>query len=322
MRAVRLREVGGPEVLRMEEVDTPEQGRGELLVRIEAAGVNYIDTYHRNGTYPLDTPTVLGVEAAGTVEAVGADVVGFAVGDRVAHAGQRGAYAELQAIPADAAIAIPEGVDTHVAAAAMLQGMTARYLVRDTFPLVEGDTALVHAAAGGVGHLLTQACKLLGARVVATCGTDEKARWVRDLGADQVVVYTQDDFVDAVDRFTDGRGVDVVYDGVGQATFLDGLDCLRRRGMMVLYGQASGPVAPLDPQELNAHGSLFLTRPSLFHYVAERDELERCAGELFQWIADGRFEVRIDRRFPLGEAHEAHRYLEARNTQGKVLLTP
>lgn len=322
MRAVRVHELGGPEVLTVDDIDVPEPGSGEVRVRIAAAGLNFIDTYHRDGKYPLEPPAIIGVEAGGTVDAVGPGVDGLSEGDRVAYTGQRGAYAEQQVVPADAVVRIPDELETQPAVAALLQGMTAHYLTHDTFPLSEGDVALVHAAAGGVGHLLTQICKLKGATVVATCGSHEKAKQVTDHGADEVVVYTEEDFVEAVGSFTDGRGVDVVYDGVGQATFLDGLDCLRKRGMMVLYGQASGPVEPLDPQELNKHGSLFLTRPSLFHYVDEREELERRASDLYGWLASGDIEVRIDRTFPLEDAAEAHRYLEGRNTQGKVLLVP
>lgn len=322
MRAVRVHELGGPDVLAVDDVGVPEPGSGEIRVRVEAAGLNFIDTYHRTGKYPVETPAGIGVEAGGVVEALGPDVDGLSEGERVAYTGQRGAYAEQQVVPADAVVRIPDGLGSRTAVAALLQGMTAHYLTHDTFPLSDGDTALVHAAAGGVGHLLTQICKMKGATVIATCGTHEKAEQVAGHGADEVVVYTEEDFVGAVDGFTDGRGVDVVYDGVGQATFLDGLDCLRMRGMMVLYGQASGPVEPLDPQELNRHGSLFLTRPSLFHYVAERDELERRATDLFGWLADGDIEVRVDRTFPLEEAADAHRYLEGRNTRGKVLLVP
>lgn len=322
MRAVRVHEPGGPEVLRVDEVDLPEPGPGELRVRVEAAGVNYIDTYHRNGTYPLERPATIGLEAAGTVEVVGPAVAGVEVGDRVAYATQPGAYAEQQLVVADAVAPVPDGIDSTVAAAVPLQGMTAHYLTHDTCPLQDGDVALVHAAAGGVGHLLVQLCKRRGAEVIATCGSDEKAELVGRLGADAVVVYTRDDVVDAVRRFTDGRGVDVVYDGVGRATFRDGLASLRPRGTMVLYGQASGAVDPVDPQELNSRGSLFLTRPSLFHYVAERPELERRAADLFGWIAAGDLEVLIDRTFPLEEAADAHRYLEGRHTRGKVLLIP
>lgn len=322
MRAVRVHELGGPEVLRVDDIEVPEPGPGEIRVRIEAAGVNFIDTYHREGKYPLELPATIGGEGGGVVDAVGADVPALSEGDRVAFAGPRGAYAEMAVVPAGAVVPLPDDVEVRTAAAALLQGMTAHYLVHDTYPVGAGDTVLVHAAAGGAGHLLTQICKLLGARVIATCGTQEKADLVRGFGADEVVVYTEEDFTEAVARFTDGRGVDVVFDGVGKATFLDGLTCLRRRGMMVLYGQSSGEVDPLDPQELNRKGSLFLTRPNLAHYVAERDELERRARDLFGWIAKGTIEVRIDRTFPLEEAAEAHRYLEGRKTRGKVLLIP
>ncbi|MDX1622294.1 MAG: quinone oxidoreductase [Nitriliruptorales bacterium] len=322
MRAVRVHELGGPEVLTLDDIDVPEPGPGQIRVRIEAAGLNFIDTYHRDGKYDLDLPATIGVEAGGTVDAVGSDVDGISEGDRVAYTGQRGAYAEQQVVPADAVVAVPDELGTEQAVASLLQGMTAHYLTHDTFPLQDGDTALVHAAAGGVGHLLTQICKLRGARVIATCGTDEKAKLVRDFGADEVIVYTKEDFVSGVQEATNGRGVDVVYDGVGKATFEKGLDCIRKRGMMVLYGQASGPASPLDPQELNQHGSLFLTRPSLFDYVAERSELEQRATDLYGWLANGDIEVRIDRSFGLEEAAEAHRYLEGRKTHGKVLLTP
>ncbi len=322
MRAVRIHESGGPEVLKVDDLDVRQPGPGEIRVRIEAAGLNFIDTYHREGKYPVDLPATIGVEAGGVVDAVGPDVTTVSTGDRVAYSDQRGAYAEQQVVTAAAVTRVPDDMDMRTAVSALLQGMTAHYLTHDTYPLRAGETALVHAAAGGAGHLLTQVCKIQGARVIATCGTEEKAEFVRSLGADEVVVYTKESFTEAVDRFTDGRGVDVVFDGVGQTTFLDGLKCLRPRGMMVLYGQASGPVDPIDPQELNRLGSLFLTRPTLFHYVADRDELERRATDLFGWIASGEVEVRIDRTFPLQEAAEAHRYLEGRRTRGKVLLIP
>lgn len=340
MRAVRVHEVGGPEVLRVDDIEVPEPGPGEIRVRIEAAGVNFIDTYHREGKYPLELPATIGGEGAGVVDAVGRDVPALSEGDRVAFAGPRGSYAEMVVVPAGAVVPVPADVEVRTAAAALLQGMTAHYLAHDTYPVGAGgsrhprpdiappargsdpSTVLVHAAAGGVGHLLTQMCKLLGARVIATCGTQEKADLVRGFGADEVVVYTEESFTEAVARFTDGRGADVVFDGVGKATFLDGLTCLRPRGMMVLYGQSSGEADPLDPQELNRRGSLFLTRPNLAHYVAEREELERRASDLFGWIAKGAIEVRIDRTFPLEEAAEAHRYLEGRKTLGKVLLIP
>lgn len=322
MRAVRVHEVGGPEVLTVDEVDVPEPGSGEVRVRVEAAGLNFLDTYHRDGKYPVELPAAIGVEAGGVVDAVGPDVDGVSEGDRVAYTGQRGAYSEQQVVPADAVVAVPDGLEMRTAVAALLQGMTAHYLTHDTYPLSAGEVVLVHAAAGGVGHLLTQICVHLGAEVVATCGTEEKAELVRGYGAEHVVVYTEEDFAEAVEDVTEGRGVHVVYDGVGRATFRAGLRCLRLRGTMVLYGQASGPVEPLDPQELNRHGSLYLTRPSLFDYVAERDELERRARDLFGWIADGEIEGRIDRTFPLEEAADAHRYLEGRRTRGKVLLVP
>lgn len=322
MRAVRVHEPGGSDKLVVDDLDVPEPGVGEIRVRIEAAGLNFIDTYHREGRYPLDLPATIGMEAGGVVEAIGPDVHGIAESDRVVYADQLGAYAEAQVVSAASVVQVPNEVQMTTAVAALLQGMTAHYLVHDTYPLQPGDIALVHAAAGGAGHLLTQMCKIRGAQVIATCGTHEKAEVVRALGADEVVVYTEDSFTEAVDRSTSGRGVDVVYDGVGATTFHDSLSCLRPRGMMVLYGQASGPVDPVDPQELNRGGSLFLTRPTLAHYVAERAELERRTGDLFGWIADGQLEVRIDRTFPLEEAAQAHRYLEGRNTRGKVLLIP
>lgn len=322
MRAVTIEQTGGPEVLAVGDRPVPEPGPGEVRIRVEAAGVNFIDTYQRSGAYPLDLPAPLGLEAAGTVEVVGPGVEAVAAGDRVAHAGVRGAYAEQQVVSADRLVTVPDGVDATTAAAVMLQGMTAHYLTHDTWPLRSGEVALVHAAAGGVGHLLTQVCRLLGARVVGTCGSDDKAEVVSGLGADAVVVYTREDVVEAVREFTDGRGVDVVYDGVGRATFDDGLRCLRTRGMMVLYGQASGSVEPVDPQVLNQRGSLFLTRPILFHYVADRAELEARAGALFDWIAAGDLDVRVDRTFPIEDVAEAHRYLEGRHTRGKVLVVP
>lgn len=322
MRAVRIHRSGGPEALEIDDVEVPEPGEGEIRVRVEAAGVNFIDTYQRAGAYPIDLPATLGVEAGGVVDAVGSGVTAFSEGDRVAYTGERGSYAEFQVVPADAVLPLPDEVDTSIAAAALLQGMTAQFLTHDTYPVRTGSVALVHAAAGGVGQLLTQVCKLLGAQVIATCGTTEKAELVQGLGADEVVIYTKDNFTEAVEHFTGGRGVDVVFDGVGKDTFQDSLTCLRGRGMMVLYGQASGQVDPVDPQQLNKLGSLFLTRPSLFHHIAEREELEQRASDLFGWISKGEVKVRIDRTFPLEEAAEAHRYIEGRNTRGKVLLIP
>lgn len=322
MKAIRVHEAGGPEVLRYEEVPVPEPGEGQVRVKVAAAGVNFIDIYHRKGLYPVAHPFTPGVEAAGVVDAVGPGVTEFQPGDRVAYAMQLGAYAEYTVVPAEKLVKVPEGVDLNTAAAIMLQGMTAHYLVYTTYPLREGETALVHAAAGGVGHLLVQLAKRKGARVIGTVSTEEKARLAREAGADEVIIYTQTDFEAEVKRLTEGRGVDVVYDSVGHDTFEKGLNCLRLRGYMVLYGQSSGPVGPFDPQILNAKGSLFLTRPSLGHYVATREELLWRAGDLFRWLQGGELTLRIDRTFPLAEAAEAHHYLEGRQTKGKVLLTP
>jgi len=322
MKAVRVHHYGDADVLQYEEVPLPEPGEGEVRVRVEAAGVNFIDIYHRKGLYPVSLPFIPGVEAAGTVEATGPGVTDFQVGDRVAYAMQLGAYAEYALVPAAKLVAIPEGVDVATAAAVMLQGMTAHYLVYSTYPLKEGETALVHAAAGGVGHLLVQLAKRKGARVIGTVSTEEKARLAREAGADEVILYTQTDFASEVRRLTDGRGVDVVYDSVGRDTFEKSLDCLRPRGYLVLYGQSSGPVPPFDPQLLNTKGSIFLTRPSLGHYAATREELTRRAGDLFRWLQTGELTVRIDRTFPLAQAAEAHRYMEARQSKGKVLLIP
>lgn len=322
MRAVRVHETGEPEVLTLEEVADPEPGPGEIRVRIAATGVNFVETYQRRGLYPIDLPATLGVEAAGVIDVLGPGVEGLSVGDPVGYCTSGGTYAELAVVPAEAVVKLPEGIDPKIAGASLQQGMTAHFLTNDTFPVGPDTTALVHAAAGGVGQLLTQMCKLRGARVIATCGSEEKAELVRALGADEVVVYTKESFGDAVRRVTDGVGVDVVYDGVGKTTFTEGLSSLRPRGMMVLYGQSSGPVEPVDPQVLNRHGSLFLTRPTLAHHIARRAELERRAGDLFGWITSGEVKVAIDRTFPLEHAADAHRYIEGRNTRGKVLLVP
>ncbi len=321
MQAVQVVEPGGPDALRIGEIDEPQPGPGELAVRVEAAGVNFIDIYQRRGTYPLELPAVLGLEGAGEVIAVGEGVDRFTSGDRVAWSGELGSYAEQHVVPADRAVSVPDGVETATAAAVMLQGMTAHYLACSTFPLEAGNTALVHAGAGGVGHLLIQVAKRRGARVLTTVSTDEKGELARQSGADEVIRYTETDFAAAVADLTDS-GVDVVYDSVGADTFERSLDSLRPRGYMVLYGASSGPVAAFDPQILNQKGSLFLTRPSLFQYVATRDELDWRARELFDWIAAGELEVRIDRSWPLGEAAEAHRYLEGRRSKGKLLLEP
>lgn len=322
MRAVRVHDNGGPDLLQVDDIDVPEAGHGEVRVRIAAAGLNFIDTYHREGLYPIDLPATLGVEAAGTVDATGDGVRDVAPGDRVAYAGQRGAYAECAIVPADAVVPVPDGLDLQAAAAVLLQGMTAHYLSHTTYPLDEGDTCLVYAAAGGVGHLLVQFAKQRGARVLATVSTDEKEELARQDGADEVIRYRDVDLVAAVRELTDGHGVDVAYDSVGADTFEQSLDCLRPRGYLVLYGQSSGPVDPVDPQILNQKGSLFLTRPTLGHYTARREELLWRAGDLLDGIASGQLANRVDRSFPLDEASEAHRYIEAGRTQGKVLLVP
>jgi NADPH2:quinone reductase len=321
MQAIRLSETGGPDVLVLAEVDDPRPGAGEVLVRVEAAGLNFIDVYHRTGQYPLDLPTGIGLEGAGTVQDVGEGVTDFATGDRVAWSGTRGSYAELLAVPAERAVAVPDDVDLREAAAVMLQGMTAHYLTRTTFPLAEGHTALAHAGAGGVGQLLIQLAKLAGARVITTVSTAEKERIARDAGADEVIRYTEVDFAEEVARLAPD-GVDVVYESVGRETFDRSLGCLAPRGMMVLYGQSSGAVEPFDPQRLAAGGSLFLTRPTLVHYVSTTGELRRRAGDLFELMAAGRLRVAVDQAMPLGDAPEAHRYIEGRRTRGKVLLLP
>ena len=322
MKAIRVHQFGGPEALSYEETALPEPGPGEARVKIEAAGVNFIDVYHRTGLYPGQLPITPGVEGAGVVDAVGPEVSEVKPGDRVVYAMQQGSYAEYAVVPTWKLIPIPDGVDTRQAAAVLLQGMTAHYLSHSTYPIQPGDTALVHAAAGGVGLLLVQMAKRRGARVIGTVSTEEKARLAREAGADEVILYTQADFEAETKRLTDGQGVDVVYDSVGQTTFDKSLNCLKPRGYLVLYGQSSGPVPPFDPQVLNAKGSLFLTRPSLGHYVADRTELLERANALFEWIAAGELKVRIDQSFPLAEAAEAHRYLEARKTKGKILLIP
>jgi NADPH2:quinone reductase len=321
MQAIRLSETGGPDVLVLAEVDDPRPGAGEVLVRVEAAGLNFIDVYHRTGQYPLDLPTGIGLEGAGTVQDVGEGVTDFATGDRVAWSGTRGSYAELLAVPAERAVAVPDDVDLREAAAVMLQGMTAHYLTRTTFPLAEGHTALAHAGAGGVGQLLIQLAKLAGARVITTVSTAEKERIARDAGADEVIRYTEVDFAEEVARLAPD-GVDVVYESVGRETFDRSLGCLAPRGMMVLYGQSSGAVEPFDPQRLAAGGSLFLARPTLVHYVSTTGELRRRAGDLFELMAAGRLRVAVDQAMPLGDAPEAHRYIEGRRTRGKVLLLP
>ncbi len=322
MKAIRVHAFGGPEVLHYEDAPTPEPQAGQALVRLEAIGVNFIDIYHRTGQYKLSLPFTPGREGAGTVTAVAPGVTEVAVGDRVAWAEVAGSYAEMVVAPAARLVKVPAGVDAASAAASMLQGMTAHYLVHSTYPLRAGQTALVHAAAGGVGLLLLQMARRHGARVIGTVSTEAKASLAREAGADDVILYTQQDFEAETKRLTNGRGVQVVYDSVGKTTFEKSLNVLAPRGYLVLFGQSSGAVSPVDPQILNAKGSLFLTRPTLGHYTATRDELQQRAGDVFKWIQSGQLRLRVEHRFPLAQAAEAHRALESRQTTGKVLLIP
>jgi NADPH:quinone reductase len=322
MQAIRVSATGGPDALQLEDIPTPDPGPGQVRIKVEAAGVNFIDVYQRKGQYKMPLPFTPGGEAAGTVDALGPGVNDLQVGARVVSVDSQGGYAQYALMEAARAVPLLEGVSVEVAAAAILQGMTAHYLTHSTFALQLGQTALVHAAAGGAGQMLVQIAKKLGARVIGTAGSAEKAQIARDLGADEVILYNETDFEAETKRLTDGKGVDVVYDSVGVTTFEKGLNVLKPRGMMALFGQSSGPVAPLDPQVLNAKGSLFLTRPTLRHYVATRDELFWRAQDILRWIVAGELRVRIDKTFPLAEASAAHQYLEDRKTQGKVLLLP
>src|SRR6266567_880794 len=322
MKAIRVHTPGGPEALRYEEIERPAPGSGQVLVKIEAAGVNFIDIYQRTGHYKVPLPVTLGQEAAGTVTAAGPGVAEPKVGERVAYASLLGAYAEYAVVPADRLVVLPDGVSTKQGAAVLLQGMTAHYLATSTYALKPGDACLVHAAAGGVGLLLCQIAKLRGARVLGTVSTREKAELARDAGADEVIRYTEQDFEAEVKRLTSGAGLQVIYDSVGKTTFDKGLNCLARRGMMVLYGQSSGPVGPLDPQVLNSKGSLFLTRPTITHHITTRSELLDRAGEVLGWIGTGKLKLRNGAECALRDAGEAHRQLEARRTTGKVLLLP
>jgi NADPH2:quinone reductase len=328
MHAIQITEHGGPEVMKWTDLPAPSPAKGEVLVRVEAAGVNFIDVYFRKGSYKMPLPAILGVEGAGIVEATGPEVTTVKMGDRVAWSdrvgaapGMSGSYATHTVVPAARLVAVPSDLDARSAAAAMLQGMTAHYLTRSTFPLRAGHTCLVHAAAGGVGLLLCQMAKMAGARVFGTVSTEQKAKLAEQAGADEVILYTTHDFESETRRLTSGRGVDVVYDSVGATTFDKSLASLAPRGMLVLYGQSSGPVAPLDPQVLNAKGSLFLTRPNLAHYVSTRDELLARAGEVLGWVKSGKLKLRIGATFRLRDAADAHRALEGRATTGKVLLT-
>ena len=322
MKAIRIHEHGGPEVLAYEDVPEPEAGAGEAVVRIDAAGVNFIDIYFRTGLYPAQLPITNGQEGAGTVTAVGPGVTQAKAGDRVAYTGVHGSYAEYALVPADRLVAVPGSVSTKTAAAAMLQGMTAHYLTRSTFPLDDSHTALIHACAGGVGLLLVGMAKKFGTRVIGTCSTEDKAAKARAAGADEVILYTEQDFEGECKRLTDGKGVDVVYDSVGKATWEGSLNSLKPRGMMVTFGNASGPVPPLAPLELTKRGSLFLTRPSLFAYVAKRDELLWRSSEVFEWIEAGDIEIHVGGEFALSDAAEAQTRLAGRQTMGKLLLVP
>lgn len=322
MKAIRVNEHGGPEVLAFMDVDTPCIGEGEVLLKIESAGINFIDTYQRSGLYQIPLPSTLGLEAAGTVVETGANVTGLNIGDRVAYTNVAGAYAEFAAVPADKLVAIPEGVSFDQGAAAMLQGCTAHYLCMSTYPVKAGDRCLIHAAAGGVGLLLIQMVKMLGGFVIGTVSTEAKAELARDAGADEVILYTEQDFHSEVMRMTDGAGVNVAYDSVGDATFAKSIDCLARFGHMVLYGNASGPVTEFNPATLGPKGSLFLTRPTLFDYLASREDLEWRSGEVFTWIKDGTLNLRAEHFYPLAEAKAAHQALEGRRTTGKVILKP
>ncbi len=322
MRAIRINETGGPEVLNYDEVDDPTASPDGIVVDVAAAGVNFIDTYHRSGLYTMPLPLTIGLEGAGTVAAVGAEVTEWAVGDTVAWTGCIGSYADKVAMPAASVVAVPDGVGLDIAAASMLQGLTAHYLIDSTYALGPDDQCVVHAAAGGVGLLLVQMAKMKGAEVFATVGTDEKAELARNAGADHVIMYRQVDFAEAIEDIAGPNAIDVVYDGVGATTFDGGLRVLRRRGTMATFGNASGPVEPVTPIAASAGKSLFLTRPSLFDYLAEPGELQRRSDEMFSWIAAGDLDVRIGLEMPLAEATEAHRKLEGRETTGKVLLRP
>lgn len=320
MKAVYIEQTGGPEVMRFGDRPAPEPAKGEVLVRLAYSGVNFTDLNARSGINKVPLPAVLGSEGAGTVERVGEGVTEFKAGDRVAYCMVRGSYAEHAAVASKMLVPIPAGVEFSAAAATMLQGMTAHYLTHSTFPLKKGQTALVHAAAGGTGRLIVQVAALLGARVIATVGTEAKAQLAREAGASDAILYDQQDWVAEVKRLTGGAGVDVVYDSVGKATYLKGFDCLKPRGMMAHFGVASGPIEPFDTRTLTAKGSIFLARPTLASHVSDPKELAWRAGDLFRWIGEGKVTLRIDREYPLAEAAQAHRDMEARKTTGKLLL--
>jgi len=322
MKAIQIQSVGGPEVLQIVDLPIPQPGPGQVLLRIEATGVNFIEIYFRKGVYKTPLPIVPGSEAAGTVEELGPGVTGFKAGDAVASTSIMGSYAEYALAPAAQLVKIPEGLSMEQAAAAMLQGMTAHYLTQSTWPLKAGETALVHAGAGGVGLLLTQVAARIGARVITTVSTEAKAELSREAGASDVILYTEQDFETEVKRLTNGKGVDVVYDSVGKTTFEQSLNCLRPRGMLALYGSSSGPVPPFDPSQLSSKGSLYLTRPVLWHYIATRAELEGRAGDVLAWVASGQLKLRTEHTYPLADAAQAQADMEARITTGKILLVP
>jgi NADPH2:quinone reductase len=321
-KAIRIQQTGGPEVLRLEDVRLGAPGAGEVRLRQTAVGVNYVDVYHRTGVYPLPLPTGLGVEAAGVVEEVGAGVSHVKPGDRVAYVSAPGSYADARILPGDRIVKLPDGISDRTAAGAMLKGLTVQALVRRTYPVKPGETVLVHAAAGGVGTIMVQWLKVLGATVIATVGSDEKAKVARAHGADHVIVYTREKFPERVRELTGGAGVAVVYDSVGKATWEGSLDALRPFGLMVTFGNASGTVPPFDVGVLGRKGSLYLTRPTVFGYVAKREDLERGAAELFDVILAGKVRIEVSRTFPLAEVAEAHRALEARETTGSLVLVP
>jgi NADPH2:quinone reductase len=322
VKSIRIHDKGGPEVLKLEDSADPTAGPGQLLIDVEAVGVNFIEIYYREGLYPVERPFTPGSEAAGTVRAVGDGVSGFKIGDRIVSQNVKGSYAAKAVVPAETAVRIPQGVSTKAAAAVWLQGLTAHYLSHSTFPLKSGDTCLVHAAAGGVGLLLCQMAKKRGAFVIGTASTEEKRKLAHAAGVDEVIDYTSKDFAVEAKRITKNAGVDVVYDSVGKTTFDKSLDCLRPRGMLVLFGQSSGPVPSFDPQILNRKGSLFLTRPTLASYIPTRDELLARANDIFGWMAKGDLDVRIGAEFPLDKAGDAQKALAGRETTGKVLLVP
>ena len=319
--AIRIHKSGGPEALQWEEVEVGEPGPGQVRLRQEAAGLNFIDVYHRTGLYKQQLPFTPGVEGAGVIEAVGANVTNVKVGDRVAYAGPLGGYAEVRLIDADRVVKLPDGISTDQAAGMMLQGMTAQMLLRSVFPVHDGDTILVHAAAGGVGLIMCQWAAALGATVIGTVGTEEKAELARAHGCAHPIVYSRQDFVPEVNKITAGQKLPVVYDSVGRDTFLKSLDCLKVRGLMVSFGNASGPPRPIPPNLLAQKGSLYLTRPTLFHYIATREQLEQSAGELFEMVSSGKVKIEVKQRFALEDAAEAHRQLEARKTTGSTILT-